>query len=170
MLPAIYNRRFSAKTLLFLPFLLLLLNVHTKGQPQWDMNGSQKLLLNEINSSAARHLLKNFSPTTEVSWYQEKNGYVAVYDEGNKSDRVYYKLNGNFEGCTKYYLADGLDGDKKSSLLNKFPGCKIMIVTEITNLEKRELFVKIKDGSYIRTVHFSGDGIEVTENILDGSI
>ncbi len=45
-----------------------------------------------------------------------------------------------------------------------------MIVTEITNLEKQELFVKIKDGSYIRTVHFSVEGIEITENILDGSI
>jgi hypothetical protein len=134
------------------------------------MSGSQKLLLNEVNSSAARHLLKYFSPKTEVSWYQEKNGYVAVYDEGSKSDRVYYKLNGNFEGCTKYYQADALDGDMKSTLLNKFPGCKIMIVTEITNLEKQELFIKIKDGSYIRTVHFSGEGIEVTENILDGSI
>jgi hypothetical protein len=36
-------------------------------------------------------------------------------------------------------------------------------------LEKEELFIKIKDGAYIRTVHFSDEGMEITENILDGS-
>ncbi|HMG68025.1 MAG TPA: hypothetical protein VK588_10070 [Chitinophagaceae bacterium] len=44
-----------------------------------------------------------------------------------------------------------------------------MMVTELTNLEKEELFIKIKDGAYIRTVHFSDEGMEITENILDGS-
>jgi restriction endonuclease Mrr len=44
-----------------------------------------------------------------------------------------------------------------------------MIVTEITNLEKEELYIKIKDGVYIRTVHFSDEGMEITENILDDS-
>jgi hypothetical protein len=57
----------------------------------------------------------------------------------------------------------------KSILLKKFPGCKILMVTELTNLEKEELYIKIKDGAYIRTIHFSGEGMEITENILDGS-
>ncbi len=170
MKPAIYNRRFPAKGLLFLPFFLLLLSIYALGQQQSDMNSSQKLMLNEVNASAERHLLKHFSPTVEVSWYLEKNGLVALYNEGDKSARVYYKLNGNFEGCTKYYTSEDLDKGRKSVLLRRFPGCKIMVVTEITNLEKQELFVKIKDGNYIRTVHFSDEGIEITENILDGSI
>src|SRR5579864_86534 len=109
MKPAIYNRRFPAKGLLFLPFFLLLLSVCVRGQQQWDMNGSQKLMLNEVNASAERHLLKHFSPTAEVSWYLEKNGLVALYHEGDISARVYYKLNGNFEGRTKYYTSEDLD-------------------------------------------------------------
>lgn len=170
MKPVIYNRRFPAKGLLFLPFFLLLLSIYALGQQPSDMNSSQKLMLNEVNASAERHLLKHFSPTAEVSWYLEKNGLVALYNEGEISSRVYYKLNGNFEGCTKYYTSQDLDKGRKSVLLRRFPGCKIMVVTEITNLEKQELFVKIKDGNYIRTVHFSDDGVEITENMLDGSI
>ena len=169
MKSAICYLRSPVRGLLYLPMFLLLLNIHAHAQ-SWDSNSSQKLLLNEVNASAERHFLKNFSSTADVVWYQEKNGFVALYSEGDKTARVYYKLNGNFESCTKNYPGDALDIDRKSILSKKFPGCKIIIVTEITNLEKEELFVRIKDGTYIRTVHFSDEGMEITENILDGSI
>ena len=165
---AIYCRRSPAKGLLFLYFPLLFLTMNVLGQ-QSEMNSSRVLLLNEVNVTAARHLLKNFSPSAEVTWIQEKHGFVALCNEGDSIVKVYYKLNGNFESCIKYYLADDLDMNRKSILLRKFPGCRIMMVTELTNLEKEELYIKIKDGAYIRTVHFSGEGMEITENILDGS-
>jgi hypothetical protein len=168
MKPAINLRRFPAKGLLFLYFPLLFLTIHVVGQST-DMNSSRVLLLNEVNTYAERHLLTNFSPSADVTWIQEKHGYVALCNEGDSIVKVYYKLNGNFESCIKYYLADDLNANLKSTLLKKFPGCKIMMVTEITNLEKEELYIKIKDGVYIRTVHFSGEGMEITENILDGS-
>ncbi len=168
MKPAICYRRSRAKGLLFLYFPLLLLSMDVLGQPP-DMNNSRILLLNEVNTSAARHLLTNFSPSAGVTWIQEKHGFVALCNQGDSIVKVYYKLNGNFESCIKYYLANDLDLNRKSILLRKFPGCKILMITELTNLEKEELYIKIKDGTYIRTVHFSGDGIEITENILDGS-
>jgi hypothetical protein len=168
MKPAIWCRRFPAKGLLFLYFPLLFLTIQVLGQ-QSDMNNPRVLLLNEVNSYAAKHLLTNFSPSADVTWIQEKHGFVALCNEGDSIVKVYYKLNGNFESCIKYYLADDLNVNLKSTLLKKFPGCKIIMVTEITNLEKEELYIKIKDGAYIRTIHFSGEGMEITENILDGS-
>jgi hypothetical protein len=168
MKPAIYCRRSWAKRLLLLYFPLLFLAMNVLGQST-DMTSSRVLLLNEVNSSAARHLLTNFSPSAGVTWIQEKHGFVALCNEGDSVIKVYYKLNGNFESCIKYYLADDLNVNLKSTLLRKFPGCKILMITELTNLEKEELYIKIKDGAYIRTVHFSGEGIEVTENILDSS-
>ncbi len=168
MKPAICCRRFKARGLLFLYLPLLFLTIQALGQ-EYDFNSSRVLRLNEVNTYAARHLLRNFSPSAEVTWIQEKHGFVALCNEGDSVVKVYYKLNGNFESCIKYYLADDLNANLKSTLLKKFPGCKIMMVTEITNLEKEELYIKIKDGVYIRTVHFSDDGMEITENILDGS-
>lgn len=168
MKPAICYRPSLIRRWSLLSFFLLFLTLNSLGQ-EFDMNSSQKLLLNEVNASAARHLLKNFSPSTGVTWIREKNGFVALCNEGDSVIKVYYKLNGNFESCIKYYLADDLDRGRKSIILTKFPGCKIMMVTELTNLEKEELFVKIKDGVYIRTVHFSDEGVEITENILDAS-
>jgi len=165
MKPARYCRRLPAKGLLLLHFFLLLLTIHVLGQ-QSDMNSSRKLLLNEVNTYAAKHLLTNFSPSADVTWIQEKHGFVALCNQGDSVVKVYYKLNGNFESCIKYYLADDLNVNLKSILFKKFPGCKILMVTEITNLEKEELYIKIKDGVYIRTVHFSSEGMEITENIV----
>jgi hypothetical protein len=163
-----YNSRFPAKGWLFLNFSvsLLLLTINARAQ-QPDMSFFTVLRLNEVNSYAAKHLLTNFSASTDVKWFREKNHYIAVCKEGDSTDRMTYKLNGNFENCIKYYSADALDRNVKSSVLKKFPGCKILVVTELTNLEKEELFIKIKDGSYIRTAHVSDEGMEITENILD---
>lgn len=168
MKPAIYLRRLPTQGLLFgnLLGLLFLLTTQVQGQ-QSEANSFTSLRLNEVNSYAARHLLTHFTPTTEVKWYREKRRYIAICKEGDSAVRVYYKINGNFECCIKYYLADALDRELTSTLLKKFPGCRILVVTELTNLENEELFIRIKDGAYIRTIHCSNQGMEITESILD---
>jgi hypothetical protein len=57
----------------------------------------------------------------------------------------------------------------KSIVFKKFPGCEILTVTELTDLESKELSIKIKDGIYIRTLSCSEEGIEITENIRDSN-
>src|SRR6266700_7231071 len=119
------------------------------------------LLMNEVNTHAARHFLKNFSPSSTVKWFQDDQHYVATFTEGDSTDRVYYKSNGNFDYCLKYYRADALEPYLKSIVFKKFPGCEILTVTEVTNLETKELSIKIKDGIYIRTLSCSDEGIEI---------
>ncbi len=170
MKPAKCMRRFLPSRQILLHFFLLVafsgLSLMVQAQ-QPDTDKGILLRLNEINTTAARHLLTNFSFSTHVKWFREKHHFIAIGQEGDSTVRVYYKINGNFEYCLKYYLADALDRNLKSTVLNKFPGCKIMVVTKLTNLAKEELFIRIKDGGFIRTVHFSDEGMEITENILD---
>jgi hypothetical protein len=170
MKPAIYQRRFAAPRLHFLNFpsflVLMLLSMNAPGQRS-DVNGFAVLRLNEVNSHASRHFLAHFSPSTTVKWFQDEQHYVASFQEGDSTDRVYYKSNGNFDYCIKYYGATALDGNLKSAVLEKFPGCEIMTITELTDLDKKNLFIKIKDGAYIRTLSCSNEGIEITENIKD---
>jgi len=171
MKPAIYHRRFTAIGIRFLNFLslsvMIFLSINAHGQRP-DINGFAVLRMNEVNSHAARHFLSHFSPTATVKWYQDEQHYVASFKEGDSADRVYYKTNGNFDYCLKYYGAEALDRNLKSSVLEKFPGCQIMTITELTDLEKKNLFIKIKDGAYIRTLSCSNEGIETVENIKNG--
>jgi hypothetical protein len=173
MKPAKKPRRFPVSRLfpvfltVYLTFSVITLNV--RGQ-QSDLYNTSSLRLNEVNISAERHFLRHFSSTTNVKWFLENHHYVAICKEGDSTDRVYYKLNGNFEYCIKYFLADAMDGYLKSRILKRYPGCKIMIITELTNLEKEELYIRIKDGDFIRTLRWSEEGFEVTENIRDAGV
>jgi hypothetical protein len=134
-----------------------------------DNNGFAMLRMNEVNAHAARHFMENFSPSSPVKWFQNEHHYIANFQEGDSTDKVYYKNNGNFDFCIKYYRVNDLEPHLKSIVLKKFPGCEILTVTELTDLESRELSIKIKDGIYIRTLSCSEEGIEITENIRDSN-
>jgi len=162
MKPAIYRRCLLAPGLILM-LITFSLNVFSQ---QLD-NGFALLRMNEINARAARHFMENFSPSSAVKWYQDNIYYVATFTEGDSTYRVYYKSNGNFDFCLKYYRADALEPYLKSVVFKKFPGCEILTVTEVTDLETRELSIKIKDGIYIRTLSCSDEGIEITENFRD---
>jgi hypothetical protein len=165
---AIYCRRIPDRrffSLRFLSFLLLSLIVLNAVGQSSGKDGFVYLRMNEVNAHAARHFLTNFSPSTPVKWIREDHYYVASFGTGNSTVRAYYKNNVNFDYCIKHYLADDLDRDLRSAVLNKFPGCKIMIVTELTNLEKQAFFINIKDGAYIKTLRCTDEGMEVTEKI-----
>jgi len=165
MKPAICYRSFAAPGLIL---MFALLNLNALSQ-HLDNNGFALLRMNEVNTHAVRHFLTNFTPSSTVKWFQDEHHYIATFQEGDSTDRVYYKTNGNFDFCIKYYRSDALEPYLKSIVFKKFPGCEIMTITELTDLEKTELSIKIKDGLYIRTLSCSEEGIEITENIKDSN-
>jgi hypothetical protein len=162
---AICCRCFAAPGLIL---LIGLLSLNAFSQPI-DNNDFELLRLNEVNTHAVRHFLTNFSPSSPVKWFQDEHHYIVTFQEGDSTDRVYYKTNGNFDFCIKYYRSDALEPYLKSFVFKKFPGCKILTITELTDLERKELSIKIKDGLYIRTLSCSDAGIEITENIRDSN-
>jgi hypothetical protein len=170
MKPAMPRLRMPSTGMLFLRFplflLLSLLSLNALAQDP-DLKEYAVLRMNEVNSRAARHFLDNFSQSTEVKWYRDEKHFVARFEEADSTDRAYYKDNGDFDFCIKYYRPEALDQTLKTKVLKRFPGCEIMVVTEFTDLEKTDLYIKIKDGSFIRTLSCSDEGIEVMENIKD---
>ena len=165
MKPAIYSRASAVAGLIF---MLTTMNLRVLSQ-SLDNNKFELLRMNEVNARAARHFLGNFTPASTVKWFRDNEHYIATFTEGDSTDRVYYKTNGNFDYCLKYYKADALEPYLKSVVIKKFPGCEILTVTEVTDLETRELSIKIKDGNYIRTLSCSDQGIEITENFRDSN-
>jgi len=165
MKPAIFYRPFAVPGLILMLtlFSLIAFSQHL------DNNGFALLRMNEVNARAARHFIENFSPSSSVKWFQDEQHYVATFTEGDSTDKVYYKTNGNFDFCLKYYRPDALEPYIKSIVFKKFPGCEILTITELTDLETKELSIKIKDGIYIRTLSCSDAGIEITENIRDSN-
>ena len=154
-----------------LSFLVLsLVGMQALGQHS-EKDHPAYLRMNEVNSRAARHFLSHFSLATRVNWSRDDHYYIASFNDDNSRTRVYYKSNGNFVLCLKYYPGDALNGVLKSAILKKFPGCQIMVITELTDdLYKQALFVNIKYGLNVETLRCDDEGIEVTENIKNAGI
>lgn len=157
------RRKFLSLSLFFLcAFLLTESNAH--GQNAYKKDFSY-LRLNEINASAARHFLINFETASDVRWTSDDRYYIANFTEGHTSAKAYYKSNGNFAFCFKYYQADALEEALKSAIIKKFPDGKITVVTEINTGEARAYYINIIDGGTIKTLLCNDNGIEITETI-----
>jgi hypothetical protein len=161
-------RKFVARC--WLIFLLLsLIELNAIGQNSIKTHYAN-LRMNEVNIHAVRHFLDNFSQADGVIWNREEDYYVASFHSGHSIDQAYYKLNGSFAFCVKHYLADDLEGNLKSAILKEFPGSRIMLVTELTNLDSQTYYINIKSGNFIKTLRCNDDGIEITESITDAGI
>lgn len=170
-LPAIYHRSRLLKGRNFIRFsisLLLLSLIEINALGQHSVGASYaSLRMNEVNIHAVRHFLENFPCVKGVFWTRDDDYYVASFHSGHSIDKAYYKFNGNFAFCEKYYLDDDMDVELKSTVLKLFPGSRIMLVTELSNFENKTYFVNIKTGPFIKTLRCNEDGIEITATIID---
>lgn len=164
LMPARFLPRHAFSLLVFLFFAMNAMGQHSDG------NGFASLRMNDVNIHAVRHFLTNFSLATGVHWSREDQYFIASFHSGQTTDKAYYKINGSFAFCVKYYLQDALEGGLKSAIFKEFPGCRIMLVTELTDLDSQTFIVNIKTGDFIKTLQCSEDGIEITESIKDAGI
>ena len=174
-MPAILPSNGMISRKLFSPYLLSLFILLLAGQPVMSQSvysdGNLGLRLNEVNSHAARHFNSHFSPGSTVKWIRDDQYYVACFSSDDSRTRVHYNTNGSFAFCLKYFPADALKGELRSSIIKIFPDCQIGVVTELTDdLYKKALFVHIKDGPSLKTLRCDDEGIEITENFQDAGI
>ena len=158
-------------SLRFISFLIFsLVEIQAFGQTA-NPDVSAGLRLNEVNSHAARHFLNHYAAASGVRWIRDDQFYIACFNSDHSRTRVHYTNDGHFSFCTIYYREDGLDGNLKSAIVKKFPGCQILTVTELTDdLYKKAFFVNIKNGRHLETLRCDSEGIEVTEDIKDAGI
>ncbi len=155
---------------LFIFLIFTMIRIDVVGQAAYA-GGGEGLRLNEINSHAARHFLNHFPQASGVKWVRDDHYDVACFDTDDSRTRVYYTSDGNFSFCLKYFPEGALNTGLSSTITKIFPGCRIGVVTELTDdLYKKSLFVHIKDGVYCKTLRCDDRGIEIMENIKDAGI
>jgi hypothetical protein len=162
------RRKFLFLQLILLcAFLLTALNADSQNAYKKEFSF---LRLNEVKASAARHFINHFSTASDIRWTSDDQYYIASFMDGHSRAKAYYKINGNFAFCMKYYQADALAGEVKTAVMKKFPHSEIMVVTEISTLEKKAFYINIIDGTAIKTLLCNDDGIDVTETRQNAGI
>ena len=126
------------------------------------------LRLNEVNRHASRHFMDHFLDDGTEKWLREKDTYVANFTADQIRNRAYYKSNGDFEFIVKTYGEETLGREMKNAIWQQFPGYHILVVLEITDLEKSVYTIKIANRENIKTITSLDGRLEVTESILNG--
>ena len=126
------------------------------------------LKMNEVRTNAARHFRNHFSANGNERWYKVDEFYMASFIDGQVITKAYYSSKGVFAFSVRYYTQELLSPDTRFLILKRFDGYKIDVITEISNLQEKFYFIKIKNATNIKTLKVINDNIEVVEDFVNG--
>jgi hypothetical protein len=126
-------------------------------------NSGQRLRINEISAKAARHFATHFSTANNEKWTILDGFYIASFSDTQVRTEAFYTVRGNFAYCVKYYGDGMLNQNIRLAIMKKYEGHKIDVVTEISNLEEKLYFIKIKSSTDTKTLKILNGEIEVEE-------
>lgn len=116
------------------------------------------------NEKVLKSFNSTFSNAAEVKWFDHPNYYEVSFYHKEIRANVIYDLGGNFLSSTRYYKAQDLPTSILCKLMKKYSDKKIYGVTELTNNDEVNYYVKIEDAKHWLTIKVSGNGqMEVHE-------
>jgi hypothetical protein len=105
-----------------------------------------------INEKLVLSFNKTFPQAENVVWQEFSDRYMVHFEEENIRAIVNYDKDGNFLNSTRYYKAENLPLHILYKIIKKYPGKKIFGVTEITNEDSIDYFIKMEDDTNWITV------------------
>ncbi|GGB09720.1 PepSY-like domain-containing protein [Puia dinghuensis] len=115
-----------------------------------DINISDKLL-------QAFH--KTFPDAQQVKWAETEDRYMVNFKQGDILTKVEYDKDGNFLNSLRYYSEKNLPVNILYRLQKKYADKKVFGVTEVTNDNSVEYYIKLEDADNWITVKSNTDGI-----------
>lgn len=111
------------------------------------------------NDKVLRVFNATFSSPQEVTWYDHEDYYDVSFVQAGIRSTVKYDKEGNFMSSIRYYGEQNLPINIICQLKKKFADKKVFGVTEMTNAEEVNYYVKLVDEKNWITVKISGNGL-----------
>jgi hypothetical protein len=105
-----------------------------------------------------------FSSPKEVKWYEYPDYYEVSFVQGDVRANVKYNLQGDFLSSTRYYKEQQLPTNILCKLKKKYADKKVFGVTEITNNDDVNYYIKMEDDKNWITIKINANAqMEVYE-------
>ena len=115
-----------------------------------------------LANSPSEKVLKIFHSTfisaMEVKWYDHEDYYDVNFVQSGIRASVKYDKEGNFISSRRYYGEQTLPVNIRCQIKKKYPNKKIFGVTEITNTEEINYYIKLQDDKHWITLKSTGNG------------
>jgi hypothetical protein len=108
--------------------------------------------LNQINSKAFRHFMKNFAAVTEEKWIIMPTGIVVTFTYDSVFCKIVYDKYGLFLYSYKYYEDNRCSSELKKMVLKIYPSYAIKNVVELFDGQKIAYGLKVSNDKITRTL------------------
>jgi hypothetical protein len=116
------------------------------------------------NEKVLKSFHSTFNSATEVKWFDHADYYEVSFVQSDIRTMVKYDKEGNFISSNRYYKEQQLPTYIFFQLKKRYPGKAIFGVTELTNSDEINYYVKLEDQKNWITVKVSANGqMEVVE-------
>jgi hypothetical protein len=104
-------------------------------------------------------IFKELFPGIEnVNWTEQNGTYTAYFSKGNIQTRAYFNAKGDFIGALRYYSEDELPLYLLLKLHDSYHGVKIFGVTEKSNKDGINYYIKLVDDKHWYDAFVDNDG------------
>jgi hypothetical protein len=111
-----------------------------------------------VSEQLMQKFRESFPDAEQVNWQESNNWYIVSFTEQGVLNRITYKQTGEFVSSFRNYGEHDLPYYLIESLKKKYPGQKIIGVTEITAISDIAYFVKLEGPKYWISVRLNGEG------------
>lgn len=119
--------------------------------------------LNDINIRAVRHFKSTYKNASAASWMIASDCFRVSFDENNMHFMVDYDKAGNWRNTLRIFGERQLPADIRYAVKTTFPYDSIVTVTELTLGHTLAYFIKLDDGTRLKTIRLMDDEMETIE-------
>jgi hypothetical protein len=101
---------------------------------------------------------RTFPDAIQVKWVEQPTGYMVSFKQNDIQTKVLYDKDGNFVGSFRYYLEKNLPVTVIYRLQKDYAGKSVFGVTEITNENGVQYYIKMQDDKYWYTILSDASG------------
>lgn len=127
--------------------------------------GTASLKVYDVSTRAVRDFFKYYKGAQYVKWYRVMNGtdgFLADFNDGDVTTRVYYDKRGNWEGTIRGYHEDNLPGDIRHRIKSIYYDFNIPFIAEVSH-EKRTVYIVSLEGKTSWKKIMVAEGEEMVE-------
>jgi hypothetical protein len=117
--------------------------------------------LNQINTKAFRHFIKNFTSVNEEKWTILPKSIVVTFNFDSVFCKIVYDKYGLFLYSYKYYEQNRCGNDLKKLMMKMFPNYAIKNVVELFDGQKLAYGLKISNDKTTKTLELKNGEFKI---------
>jgi len=124
--------------------------------------------LNEVSVRAYRYFHKQWLAVVDEAWYKMDGQLMATFLSHSHLIKVFFNLKGAFLFNLEYYAGKDIATELSTMIRNKYPGCQIKVVTEVSSLDQKAYYITMENSALVRTISIVNGKMEVLSELSNG--